>query len=66
MNGKKRKNKNPVSDSDKVSHFQEVTLASNHFNMKGFFTLRFNIHNFRSFFEKSKRNESRIRDTFLT
>ena len=64
MNGKKRKNKKRVSDSGKVSHYLQVSLASNHFNIIRFFTFKINIYNLHFFRKKLKRNESQKEDSF--
>ena len=54
-----------ILDSDKVKHFLEIPLISNHINMNRFFLFKkFNINNFEFFKKKIKRNESQIENSF--
>ena len=63
MNGKKRKKKQLVLDSGKVSHYIRSDFGIKLFQYEYLFTLKFNIHNF-IFLRELKRNEFQIEDSF--
>ena len=64
MNGKKRKNKKPVLDSDNVTHYlrSDFGIKSFYYEQIFFKILIFIISHF--CIKKLKRNESQIEDSF--